>query len=488
MKSILKKKAVMISCVIICVLVVGTICGIVIQSAGGKATFQSHITAAEKYLSELEYEQAIAEYTAALEIEPNNSMVREALGQVYLEYADSCSEMGDFAAALEILQRGYAQLEDERLSESAERVEKEREEHQNEEQVKAEENQNKGETENATEEMENSDIEVCEYLTRYEELVSVLEMEQAGPWQFDGTDSYEKDGFQLEYQQQYDIYSMKNAGAEHISLYGTKLGDGIDETEKKLKENRWLEAYRYSDRCSYANEIDGNYCGLEISWNQEGKVTEWYLWNWLEGEDYTEVFDKLERRDLIEKPELQGWKSAYLSFIENYIEEHKDEERGIYYEDVIDEVQFALVYIDNDDIPELIIDGMSMADGTEVVTYHDGRIEREGFGGLGIYYLERQGKIYSGYGSMDSYGDEIYEIQNGKFVQTAAGDYGAEDNTNVQIDTEGNPIYRYRWNGTEVTKEEYELLLAAAFDRSAAKDSYDSECYYWELQEQIKAY
>lgn len=69
---------------------------------------------------------------------------------------------------------------------------------------------------------------------------------------------------------------------------------------------------------------------------------------------------------------------------------------------------------------------------------------------------------------MDVYYDRIYRIDDEGFVMTAEGNYGAEDNTNVQTDAQGNPIYQYSWNGTKMTKEEYEQWFAELFDKDRA--------------------
>lgn len=110
MKRILKRKAVLIALGIIIFLVVSVIGGIGIQSAKEKKQFASHIASAEKYLSELDYEQAIAEYAAALEIEPNEQTVKDALVETYLDYAQMYVSEGEYGEALNILEQAYKLL------------------------------------------------------------------------------------------------------------------------------------------------------------------------------------------------------------------------------------------------------------------------------------------------------------------------------------------------------------------------------------------
>lgn len=70
---------------------------------------------------------------------------------------------------------------------------------------------------------------------------------------------------------------------------------------------------------------------------------------------------------------------------------------------------------------------------------------------------------------MDAYYDRIFEIKNGKWLQIAIGEYGAEDNSNVQVDENDEPIYVYKWNGKRVEKEEYMKNVKKIIDKGIAK-------------------
>ena len=85
---------------------------------------------------------------------------------------------------------------------------------------------------------------------------------------------------------------------------------------------------------------------------------------------------------------------------------------------------------------------------------------------------------------MDVYWDGIYMLQNSQFVETARGDYGAEDNANVQYDRDGRPIYVYNWDGEEMTEQEYKEALEKSFNITAARDIFDGSAYdYYQLQQ-----
>ena len=83
---------------------------------------------------------------------------------------------------------------------------------------------------------------------------------------------------------------------------------------------------------------------------------------------------------------------------------------------------------------------------------------------------------------MDGYGDIVYSIIDGKMTVIAEGRYGAEDNTNVQYDINGNPIYVFEWKGRTVTEAEYgaELRKVYDYDKATEKSSYDYDTYTYD--------
>ncbi len=117
MKELLKKKGINIALLLIVVAVIAIIVGMNVQSAQKEKEYNAHIEAAEKYLTELNYEQAIAEYTLALEIEPNAEEVLNGLEKTYLAYADSLADVGEYEQAIQVLNEGYAQTGRESLQE-----------------------------------------------------------------------------------------------------------------------------------------------------------------------------------------------------------------------------------------------------------------------------------------------------------------------------------------------------------------------------------
>ncbi|MGN0691125.1 MAG: leucine-rich repeat domain-containing protein, partial [Oscillospiraceae bacterium] len=74
----------------------------------GTVDTDSLMSTAQKYLIELDYEQAIAEFEKIIELEPNNV-------EAYLGLAQAYRDSGDIDKAVEVLEKGYEITGDERL-------------------------------------------------------------------------------------------------------------------------------------------------------------------------------------------------------------------------------------------------------------------------------------------------------------------------------------------------------------------------------------
>ena len=153
-----------------------------------------------------------------------------------------------------------------------------------------------------------------------------------------------------------------------------------------------------------------------------------------------------------------SWQQAYIDYI------NEADQEGVR--------TYVLIYLDDDDIPELVDIGTCEAEGCRIVNYSDGKAWETQLRRLYFNYLERENLLCNSEGNMDSYTDLVFRIQNGRMELVASGAYGAEDNSDVQFDAEGNPIYQYEWNGVSMTKEEYEKALNEVYDPSRAKDGY----------------
>lgn len=102
----MKKKIIGLSVIFIVIVII--IIGVILYQNNDAINVRKQLDLGEKYLSELEYDQAAAAYEAAIEIEPMNV-------DAYLGLADVYMGKGDYEAAVRVLQKGYDLTQDETL-------------------------------------------------------------------------------------------------------------------------------------------------------------------------------------------------------------------------------------------------------------------------------------------------------------------------------------------------------------------------------------
>lgn len=103
----MKKKRLMILGGAVLVLCVLAIC-IFAATAGGNGKLSAQLELGARYLEEMDYEQAAAAYTTALEIDPRSV-------DAYLGLAEAYVGLGEYDSAEAVLRQGYERTEDERL-------------------------------------------------------------------------------------------------------------------------------------------------------------------------------------------------------------------------------------------------------------------------------------------------------------------------------------------------------------------------------------
>jgi len=98
----LNKKLVFTAIAVIAVVLIAVLGTVASKSAGAKK-LEEQLSLGEKYLSELNYEQAIACYLAAIEIDPKNA-------DAYLGLADTYIAQGEYENAMEVLENALNEL------------------------------------------------------------------------------------------------------------------------------------------------------------------------------------------------------------------------------------------------------------------------------------------------------------------------------------------------------------------------------------------
>lgn len=170
------------------------------------------------------------------------------------------------------------------------------------------------------------------------------------------------------------------------------------------------------------------------------------------------------------KPEYspKPWETAYADYIYSICE---DNETSI-------DMSFSLIFLDDDDIPELFIGTGGEAGGEIVLTYYNNEIVSQHLSRLGSQYIERSGLIYTNTGHMGVYPVEIRKLVNGEFLEIASGKEmfrSSKENLGYELDDEGQPISDYVWEGETVTEEEFYAKIDEAFDRE--QGIWPERCY-----------
>lgn len=150
------------------------------------------------------------------------------------------------------------------------------------------------------------------------------------------------------------------------------------------------------------------------------------------------------------------WKHAYADFLEN----NKETEDG---SDLIvgPECRLSLIYLDDDNIPEVFDDIEQVeAAGEAVLSYQNGKVIYIRTPRLGTMYIERSGLLYTDTGHMGCYPVFINQLKDGKFQEIGHGERDElyDDNSNFL----GN---KYTWEDKPVTEKEYNARIDSLFDR-----------------------
>lgn len=178
--------------------------------------------------------------------------------------------------------------------------------------------------------------------------------------------------------------------------------------------------------------------------------------------DYTEIPQTDEPDD---SQADTAWKQAFEDYINNTYGQG-----GV--------AGYQLIYVNDDDIPELAVIGNCEAAGCRIVTYANGQTYEKHLRRTNFTYIERENLLCNSDGVMDGYYDLVYCIIDGQMTLIAEGNYGAEDNSSLQVDENGNLIYKYYWNGVEMTEEDYNSALNEVYDMSKATQGYETGAYY----------
>lgn len=151
--------------------------------------------------------------------------------------------------------------------------------------------------------------------------------------------------------------------------------------------------------------------------------------------------------------DIDLYKSSYISYITSLNE--NDENASGY--------KYSLIYVDDNEVPELFINTNVDALGTKIVTIYNGVINEIELSSV-IEYIEKTGLIRTYGGTMDNYTMNIYKLENGGFDTIATANiYLSEDD--LKAAKEGETFnWTYTWQGNVTSEEEYNANMNAIFE------------------------
>ncbi len=164
------------------------------------------------------------------------------------------------------------------------------------------------------------------------------------------------------------------------------------------------------------------------------------------------------------KNEDRYWKYIYLKFVNDNVQGEATA------------MKYQFVYIDDDDIPELVMDSQTLAFGQTVLSLRDGKIRS--LEGVQTDYIEKSGLVYSATGQMGYYPYEIFRLESDGFKSIDAGRY--------EQWPEGGT--HYYLEDTEVSEEEYNKHINSIFDTSKKSriENFVSYNDYLEYSESVR--
>lgn len=150
--------------------------------------------------------------------------------------------------------------------------------------------------------------------------------------------------------------------------------------------------------------------------------------------------------------DFTSWQEAYIDFVNKpYSTTYRSEYGGD---------EYSLIYVDDNDVPELYFFTGGMAGGEIIVSFYDGKVRAMNRGRIGIAYMEYGGLLYNANGSAGTYPFNVYMLEKGEFSEIGTGWF-----TEHQYDDELQEIvYSYFWENSPVTEAEYEAHINELID------------------------
>ena len=154
------------------------------------------------------------------------------------------------------------------------------------------------------------------------------------------------------------------------------------------------------------------------------------------------------------------WRNAYLDYLNSDTNVPNSSE-----------TQYTLIYLDNDDIPELFIDTGVEAGGQTIISFYDGKVIEQHFSRLGSQYIEKTGLVYTNTGHMDYYPLTITKLENGVFTEIGSGvSYVSSEDWEKMLEDENYPYtLTFEWEGDKVSEAQFNANVAELYNLEQSK-------------------
>ena len=147
--------------------------------------------------------------------------------------------------------------------------------------------------------------------------------------------------------------------------------------------------------------------------------------------------------------EDESWKEAYIDYLKN---------KGD-----LSNYEFALVYVDEDDIPELFVHSKQNMMQSTLCWVADGTLCSKDIEASNLSYYEKENLLYTSVVHTGVQSEFVYQINNTELSTVHSG--------MASRVIQGQE--KFRWDDEEVSEEEYDKLLNQAFNTSKATTTED---------------
>ncbi|WP_026658667.1 C-type lectin domain-containing protein [Butyrivibrio sp. AC2005] len=160
--------------------------------------------------------------------------------------------------------------------------------------------------------------------------------------------------------------------------------------------------------------------------------------------------------------------TGYSSWNEGYLD-YLDKKTPEGYNDMF----YSFIYVDDDDIPELVVDTSVEVGGCQILAYHDGTVNVLQTARLYFTYIEKSGLLCNSDGHMGYYYDYVYSLEDGIWKCALSADWTEYSELEDPKDEEeyvDSMIRKYYIDEEEVDEKTYGERVAAVYDKNSAKE------------------